>query len=94
MKKTKISSKGQITLPASVRRKYNIANGDVLYVKESGDGSITLETERQAMGKRGSVAEALAATEGIWKDEVPLDEQALRKMRASDLRRLDDLYNE
>ena len=94
MKKTKISSKGQITLPASVRRKLNITTGDVLCVKESAEGSVILEAERQINEKRSSTAEAIAATGGIWKDKTPVDEQAIRKMRDSDLKRLDDLYNE
>jgi AbrB family looped-hinge helix DNA binding protein len=91
MKKTKISSKGQITLPISVRRKLNITTGDVLYVKESSEGSVVLEAEMQIKENRSSIAEAITASSGIWKDKAPVDEQAIRKMRGSDLERLDDL---
>lgn len=94
MKKTKISSKGQITLPISVRRKLKITTGDVLYVKESAEGSVVLEAEMQIKESRGSIAEAIAATSGIWKDKAPVDEQTIRKIRESDLKRLDDLYHE
>ncbi len=94
MKKTKISSKGQITLPISVRRKLNITTGDVLYVKESAEGSVVLEAEMQIKENRSSIADAITATSGIWKDIAPVDEKAIRKMRGSDLKRLDDLYNE
>jgi AbrB family looped-hinge helix DNA binding protein len=62
MKKTKISSKGQITLPISVRRKLNIATGDVLYVKESAEGSVVLEAEMQIKENRSSIADAITAT--------------------------------
>jgi len=92
MKKTKISSKGQITLPISVRRKLKITTGDVLYVKDSAEGSVILEAEMQIKENRSGIAEAITATSGIWKDKAPLDEQAIRKMRGSDLKRLDDLY--
>jgi AbrB family looped-hinge helix DNA binding protein len=91
MKKTKISSKGQITLPISVRRKLNITTGDVLYVKESAEGSVVLEAEMQIKENRSSIADAITATSGIWKDIAPVDGQAIRKMRGSDLKRLDDL---
>ena len=94
MKKTKISSKGQITLPISVRRKLKIATGDVLYVKENAEGSVILEAESQIKDNRSGIAEAITATSGIWKDKAPVDEQAIRKMRRSDLVRLDDLYHE
>ncbi len=94
MKKTKISSKGQITLPASVRRNLQILTGDVLYVKESAEGIVILETERQVKEKKGSADRAITETGGIWKDKAPMDEKAIRKMRESDLKRLDDLYNE
>lgn len=59
MKKTKISSKGQITLPISVRRKLNITTGDVLYVKESAEGSVVLETEMQIKANRSSIGDAI-----------------------------------
>ena len=94
MKKTKISSKGQITLPASVRRNLKILTGDALYVKESTEGSFILETERQVKEKAGSADRAIAETAGIWKDKAPVDERVIRKMRESALKRLDDLDNE
>ncbi len=62
MKKTKISSKGQITLPISVRRKLNITTGDVLFIKESAEGSVVLETEMQIKANRSSIADAITAT--------------------------------
>jgi len=43
--KVKITAKGQISIPANYRHKYNIEKGDLLTVKESGD-SLILSPEK------------------------------------------------
>lgn len=38
----KISTKGQVTVPASVRRKYDLKHGDIILFIEQ-DGNLTLK---------------------------------------------------
>ena len=41
-KTVKVTNKGMISIPAVIRKKYNINDGDYILVKEEEDGSIKL----------------------------------------------------
>ena len=45
MATTKITRKGQVTIPAAIRHKLDLKEGDILAVKES-DGKVVLESQR------------------------------------------------
>ena len=94
MSEAKISSKGQITLPSSIRRNLGIDAGDVLIVRESGDSSVVLEVKMKEKKSSSSVLKAIAASKGIWKGRSDFNCEELRRMREMDIKRLDDLYNE
>ena len=94
MSEAKISSKGQITLPSSIRRKLGIDAGDILLVRESGDSSVVLEISKKEMKAGSAALKAIAASKGIWKDRSDFNNEELRRMREMDIKRLDDLYNE
>jgi len=59
---TKISSKGQITIPIEIRKKLNLITGDKLVFIEGEDGKVyvvnssmlALKTAQSAFGKAGS----------------------------------------
>jgi bifunctional DNA-binding transcriptional regulator/antitoxin component of YhaV-PrlF toxin-antitoxin module len=72
-----IRSKGTLTLPIELRRKYGLDEGDVITLIDMGDGSFLLTpivTQIDRLGDR--VAKAMA-DEGVTLDEilVALDEE-------------------
>jgi AbrB family looped-hinge helix DNA binding protein len=92
---TRISSKGQITIPSEIRRQLKIHTGDTLLVKALGENSIILEVKRKvSTGNQGTREDILKATAGLWKDRTDLDEDFIRELRESDRRRLEELLDE
>ena len=75
-----IRSKGTVTLPIELRRKYSIDEGDVITLIDLGDGSFLLTpifTQVDRLGDR--VAKAMAKA-GVSEDELlaALDEERER----------------
>ena len=75
--KIQIRSKGIVTLPIELRRKYSIDEGDVITLIDLGDGSFLLTpilTQVDRLGDR--VAKAMAEA-GVSEDELlaALDEE-------------------
>ncbi|MCL6559313.1 MAG: AbrB/MazE/SpoVT family DNA-binding domain-containing protein [Firmicutes bacterium] len=92
---TRLSSKGQITLPSEVRRRLKIRTGDVLVVKTVGENSIILEVKRKDFVTTTKQEEdILTATAGLWRDRNDITENFIRELRQSDLKRLEELLNE
>ncbi|KKM09895.1 hypothetical protein SY88_17130 [Clostridiales bacterium PH28_bin88] len=92
---TRISSKGQITLPSEVRRQLKIHTGDALVVKAVGENSVVLEVKRKALpGSKVTAEDIIQATAGMWKDRNDFDENFIRRIRESDHKRLEGLLNE
>ncbi|MCL4424168.1 MAG: AbrB/MazE/SpoVT family DNA-binding domain-containing protein [Firmicutes bacterium] len=92
---TRISSKGQITIPSEIRRQLKIHTGDALLVKAIGENSIILEVKKKALtGGQGTSENILKATAGLWKDRTDINEDFIRELRKSDQRRLEELLNE
>ncbi len=78
-----IRSKGTVTLPIELRRKYGIDEGDVITLIDLGDGSFLLTpivTQVDRLGDR--VARAMAEA-GVSEDELlaALDEERERYYR-------------
>lgn len=94
MKKTKISSKGQITLPSTIRQKLNINIGDTLYVKESDENSVLLILKDENRNIKEDAVEAIMATSGIWKNNTGINEKEIRILREADRARMEKYINE
>jgi len=94
MKKTKISSKGQITLPSTIRQKLNINSGDTLFVKESNENSVLLILKDDNKNMKSDAVEAIKATSGIWKNNTGINEKEIRSLRNADCARLEKYINE
>lgn len=92
--KTRISSKGQITLPSEVRRKLNLLTGDELLVKATGENSIILETIKHETDVRDKAAKTIKATAGLWKNREAFSEETIRELRNADNKRLEKLIYE
>jgi len=91
---TRLSSKGQITLPSDIRRRLNIKTGDVLAVKVIGENSIVLEVKRKAPSSDEKEEDIFTITAGMWRDRNEITEGFLGELRRSDLKRLEELTNE
>ncbi|MEW8959279.1 MAG: AbrB/MazE/SpoVT family DNA-binding domain-containing protein [Moorella sp. (in: firmicutes)] len=92
---TRISSKGQITIPSEIRRQLKIHTGDALLVKAFGENHIILEEKRKALiSNQGISEDILKATAGLWKDRTDINESFIRELRQSDRRRLEELLDE
>lgn len=92
--KTRISSKGQISLPAALRRKLNLLTGDELYVKTAGENSILLEAKKNITHARDKAEEAIRASAGLWKNREDFTDETVREMRNADRKRLEKLAHE
>ena len=64
VKKAKISSKGQITLPKDLRDKYHLSCGESVIVSDSGEGLII----RHGKGTLRGILKGKVDTEGFEKD--------------------------
>ena len=66
----KIRRNGEVTLPSELRRKYDIAEGDVITFSDLEDGSFLLTTIVTQVDRQGDrVAKALAES-GVSEDEL------------------------
>ncbi|MCL6448612.1 MAG: AbrB/MazE/SpoVT family DNA-binding domain-containing protein [Armatimonadetes bacterium] len=88
---TRISPKGQITLPVAVRKKLGINAGDVLKVSVAGEGRIILESKATTRKNAREVVDILRATAGAWKDLPESGEEFVRKLREGDQKRWEEL---
>lgn len=81
---TRISSKGQITLPVAVRNKLQIKTGDILKISVAKDGSIILSGKPGRKKKRDEALQVLRETAGAWKDMQETGEEFVRRLRKED----------
>ncbi|KFD40496.1 regulator [Peptococcaceae bacterium SCADC1_2_3] len=87
---SRISSKGQITLPIAVRKRLCLKTGDVLQIKIMKEGKLILENK---MGKEKNstqkALEILHETAGAWEDMQESGEEFIHKLREEDRKRLE-----
>lgn len=88
---TRISSKGQITLPVTVRKKLGINAGDVLKISVAGEDRIILESKATTRKNAREIVDILRATAGAWKDLSESGEEFVRKLREGDQKRWEEL---
>jgi len=65
-----IRSKGVITLPAALRRKYRLDEGDVFTLVDLGDGSLLLTPRASRLNSLGDQVAQLMAEEGVTLEEM------------------------
>lgn len=82
--KVRISAKGQVCLPAVLRKRPNIAVGDVMDVFEN-DGSIILSPLRKKRNK-DEVNDLLRRTSGMWKHMEQDGADIVRRLRQGSTR--------
>lgn len=75
-----IRSKGSLTLPVELRRKYRFNEGDVLSLIDLGNGSFLLTPQATMVDRLGDRVAELMAEQGISLDDVlkTLDEERQR----------------
>lgn len=81
---TRISSKGQITLPIAVRNKLKMKTGDILKISVAEDGSIILSSNPGRKKTPNEALQILRETAGAWKDMRETGEEFVCKLRKED----------
>ena len=84
---TRMSSKGQITLPVEVRRKLSIKTGDVFEVRITEEGTLILAGKARVNNDPANAIKVLRDTSGIWKDMEETGEDFVRRLRHEDSER-------
>jgi AbrB family looped-hinge helix DNA binding protein len=85
--KTRISAKGQITIPVEARKKLDIKTGDVLKVRITEEGMLVLADKARSCKDPAKAIEILHKTAGIWKDMEESGEAFVRRLRKEDSER-------
>ena len=77
MSNIQIRKKGAITLPADLRQKYDLAEGDVFTVIDLGDGSFLLSPQVSQVNRLGDRISTMVAEEGLSEEDLlqALDEE-------------------
>lgn len=78
---TRITSKGQMTIPASLRKALRIKSGDYLVVSREGNRILV-----EALGAKQTEEGIIRKTAGLWKDR----DFDLRDLRHADDRRFEE----
>jgi AbrB family looped-hinge helix DNA binding protein len=65
-----IRSKGTITLPASLRKKYKLEEGEVLTLIDLGEGTILLKPKASQIDKLSKRAERVLKEDNVSLDEI------------------------
>lgn len=75
-----IRSKGAVTLPIELRRKYGLGEGDIITLIDLGDGSFLLTPILPQVDRLGDRIAQTMAEEGVSVDEIltALDEERKR----------------
>ena len=65
-----ISKKGSLTLPAELREKYNLNEGDVFTLIDLGEGSFLLTPRLSQVNRLGDRVAEILREEGVSQDEL------------------------
>jgi AbrB family looped-hinge helix DNA binding protein len=79
MKESIIQANGQVTLPKSFRRRYNLQRGDKIVFKETASGELQISPkDTLVLNKMAALGEALKA-KGITLEELIAEGEAIRQ---------------
>ncbi|NPV73114.1 MAG: AbrB/MazE/SpoVT family DNA-binding domain-containing protein [Pelotomaculum sp.] len=84
-----VSSRGQVVIPAEVRKKLNINEGDVLSAYVEGGGRLVIKTGRKKRVQKGAVEK----TAGLLSDMEMTGLEYVESIRKGSGRRLDEIEN-
>jgi AbrB family looped-hinge helix DNA binding protein len=84
---TRISSKGQITIPIEARKKLFIKNGDILKISITEEGLLILVDQTKTRQDPAKMIEVLHKTSGIWEDMEESGEVFVHRLRNQDSER-------
>ena len=82
-----LSSRGQVVIPAEVRKELNLKEGDVLYAYVEDHSRLVLKAKRRE--KTGE--DVVARTAGLFSDLEMTGAEYVENIRRESGRRLDDL---
>ena len=71
MEMAKVTSKGQITIPVSIRRRLNIDEGDKLLFIDSPDGVVMINPNMLTSGRAAAIAGSEVQNQQIQNEETP-----------------------
>ncbi|KKM10770.1 hypothetical protein SY88_11825 [Clostridiales bacterium PH28_bin88] len=86
----KVTSKGQVTLPKSIREKLNIKQGDELYVEFVDDQKLVIGLRPKSLRSNKKGGSIVAETAGLWKND-DIDPDYVDELRKASGRRLEEL---
>lgn len=84
MMETRISSKGQITIPLEARKKLGIKTGDVLEVRVTDEGILVFTGRAGAKKDPAKSIEILHKTSGTWRNMEQSGEDFVSQLRNQD----------
>lgn len=70
MELAKVTTKGQVTIPISIRKRLGIKNGDKLLFVEKPEGIVVMNPTMMALEKIGKAFEGEAERLGLENDDV------------------------
>lgn len=88
---TRISAKGQLTLPTQIRRRLGIKAGDRLVVRMPGERQVILEVKKSESPDLRTAFDILRVTAGSWSEATPTGEAYTAALRALDADRWKEL---
>ena len=65
---TRISSKGQVTIPAEIRKKISLKTGDLVEIKTGEEGTIVLYPILEKPDLVSQAEDIIQESAGIWND--------------------------
>ena len=80
----KMTSKGQITLPAKIRRSLTLSDESHLYVTQTGDLIVLKKVDELTLDDVSALFESLAAEGGVTKEMLEADVEEARRRIAEE----------
>jgi len=75
----KVTSKGQVTLPAKIRRRLALGDSSHLYVVQTGDLIVMKKVDELSLDDISTILEALAREKGITGEMLEQEIEAARE---------------
>lgn len=79
---TRISSKGQVTIPAEIRKQVNLKTGDMVDIKTGEEGTIILYPYLEKHDSISQVEGIIQESAGIWSSLEESGEEFVQRLRS------------